>query len=62
MKLIKKIFGYCGICNRWFVYPKRKRMSTMYHDEESNYIICCKSCFIESEKYWDEMWKDYYSR
>lgn len=63
--LIQKIFGHCDCpCHRrhWLIYPKTFRMRTMYQEEASNYITCCKE-FYESEiaSYWDEMWEDYYA-
>jgi len=61
MKILKKIFGYCENCGRWFIYPKRRRMSTAYVDEESNYCTECKDCFEETEACWKEMWDDYNS-
>ena len=37
------LFGYCPCCGRWFQYStKRRRQSTSYEDDKSNYIICCK--------------------
>lgn len=59
MNLIKKIFGYCYMCDRWFVYPKRRHMNTMYEDEESNYIKVCRDCFKEVQNYWQERWDEY---
>lgn len=37
-------------------------MRTMYKDEESNYITCCKGYYENVvEPYWDEKWEEYYS-
>lgn len=58
---IQKFFGYCPMCNRWFVYPKRRQMNTQYEDEESNYIKVCKDCFEDVESYWQERWDEYNS-
>lgn len=60
-KIFKKIFGYCDHCGRWFVYPKRRRMNTAYHDEESNYCCECENCFEETQAYWQERWDEYNS-
>lgn len=44
---------------RWFRFSiKRRRQNTSYMDEESNYIVCCKSCFENIESYWDERWQE----
>jgi hypothetical protein len=60
-KVIQRALGYCGMCGRYFVYPKRRHMSTMYENEESNYITVCADCFEEVEEYWQERWDEYYS-
>jgi len=61
MKLFRKLFGYCWHCGRWFVYPKRRRMSSDYSDEESNYCTECSDCNEQTERYWENMWDDYNS-
>lgn len=62
IKFIKKIFRYCPYCNKWFTKGlKRRRQSTAYVDEESNYITCCKMCFDDIELYWKERWEEYWS-
>lgn len=61
MTLIRWLCGYCGICGRWFVYPKRRHMNTMYINEESNYCKVCANCFEEIEEYWQDLWDDYNS-
>lgn len=62
LSIIKRIFGYCPCCGRWFrAKVKRRRQSTAYIDEESNYVTCCQECFDEIEIHWGEMWDDFYS-
>lgn len=39
MNIVRRLFGYCPGCGRWFKYPRRRRQSTQYHDEESNYAV-----------------------
>jgi hypothetical protein len=51
----------CGHCGSQGVYPKRRRMSTAYQDEKSNYIEECDDCFEITEEYWEERWAEYYS-
>lgn len=58
MRFIKKIFGYCYGCGRWFKYPKRRRMNTMFEKEESNYEYTCLECHEEHEEYWQERWDE----
>lgn len=62
LSIIKRIFGYCPGCGRWFrTGVKRRRQSTAYVDEESNYVTCCPECFDEVEEHWGDMWGDFYS-
>ena len=55
----RKLLGYCDYCKRYFIYPKRRHMNTMYENEEYNYCNCCESCFDQIEEYWAECWKEY---
>jgi len=57
--VFRKIFGYCNYCHRYFVYPQKRLMNTMYVEEDSNYYTCCESCFEEIEKYWEESGEEY---
>ena len=50
----RKLLGYCDYCKRYFIYPKRRHMNTMYENEEYNYCNCCESCFDQIEEYWAE--------
>lgn len=59
--LINLLFGKCEVCGRWFQYPKRRRMSTMYHNEEDNYCTTCSECYDCIEEIWNERWREYYS-
>jgi len=60
LELVRRVFGYCGCCQQYFTYPKRRRMNTAYVNEESNYCCLCLDCYEEGEKYWEERWEDYY--
>lgn len=60
MNIVRRLFGYCPGCGRWFKYPRRRRQSTQYYDEESNYVTCCSDCFEEVEEHWAELWDEYY--
>jgi len=60
-RLLRKMLGYCGNCRRYFVYPKRRRMSTAYVDKESNYCEVCLDCYEDIEEYWKERWEEYWS-
>ena len=60
--IFEKLFGYCPCCDRWFCRGiKRRRMSTQYTDDGSNYITVCKLCFDDIEGILDEQWKEYNS-
>ena len=58
---IYSLLGYCEMCQRFFVYPKRRRMNTAYQDEESNYVYVCENCFKSNEQYWEERSQEYWS-
>jgi len=61
----EKIIGYCNNCpyckGCLFKYPKTVRLNTMYEDEKSNYFTGCDAIIDEINKYYDELWDDYYS-
>lgn len=61
MKIIKMLFGYCSHCERYFKYPKRRRINTCYEDDENNYSHECKECYERTIEYYDNMWNDYNS-
>lgn len=46
----------CPKCGSSTCDVERRRMSTQYVDEESNYLISCISCFDEYEEHWAEQW------
>jgi len=51
----------CPMCKRRSKTVERRRQHTAYVEEERNFVICCEECFIEVQKYWQDMWEDYYS-
>lgn len=59
MKLIKKFFGYCPHCNKYFKYPKRRMTNANYNNKEDNYTFECKECFNRTIEYFANMWDDY---
>jgi len=59
--MFKKILGFCNYCNLWFVYPKTRRTNTAYVEENSNYVYCCRLCYIEICDYYEERWEEYYN-
>lgn len=54
-------FGLCPCCRRWSFGLNKRRMSTLYCDEESNWMESCEYCFEQMEDYWRERWADYYA-
>ena len=52
----------CPQCGRWFSFPKIVEQNTRYHDEYSNYFCGCRYCEEENDRYWEDMWDDYYSK
>jgi hypothetical protein len=61
LTLLRKILGWCPMCQTYFTYPKKRRMNTAYIEEKSNYCCVCKDCYQEVEAYWDERWSEYNS-
>lgn len=60
-KLLHKIFGYCGFCKRWFVYPYTARRNTAFVEDHKNYMYACKSCHKGDYEDYESLWNDYYS-
>lgn len=60
MKNLKLWFGYCERCERWFVYPKKRRQSTTYENDSDNFTTCCMDCYLQGEEYWSERYEEYY--
>jgi hypothetical protein len=59
-ELLRRLFGYCTMCGRWFVWPKRRHQGTAYADKERNWIVACKRCHAFLQDYWNEQWREYY--
>lgn len=62
IELIKKLFGYCPYCNRWFQFGvKSRKIVTPYSKQKIRYHVSCKSCFndleYDSQKTWEEVYK-----
>ena len=38
-----------------------RRENTAYNNNVNNWLISCRDCFDERDKYWAEAWDDYYS-
>lgn len=54
-----KCTGMWHPCDRMDAY--KRRQNTAYVNDESNWVVMYDDCFEENCKYWDEMWKEYYS-
>jgi len=48
----------CPHCGKFFKFPNISAQGTIYPDEFDNYTLCCKTCKIEEDAYWDAMWED----
>ena len=63
----EKIIGYCDSCPYskhkccLSKYPKTVRLNTMYANEKDNYFTDCDIAMYEIDKYYDELWDDYYN-
>lgn len=54
-------YSYCPKCKKYFKWPKVRRMSSNYLDDEQNYIYVCAKCFYQIEEYWEECWRERYN-
>jgi hypothetical protein len=61
IRLLKRLFGYCDHCQRWFQFPIKRSMHTAYADHERNFIVTCGECILDINDYWDERWREYWS-
>lgn len=60
--MIKAILSTrCPQCGRWLSFPTIQGQRTMYQDRYANYFCGCKYCHEENDRYWNDMWEDYYS-
>lgn len=39
----------------------KRRMSTAYVNDASNFMVSCEDCYQASEEVWAEMWQEYWS-
>lgn len=53
-------FGYC-YHHGWGHKVERFHQNTAYVNPEANYVYGCDLCKEESDEYWAERWRDYYS-
>lgn len=40
---------------------EKRRQNTQYENEESNWVICCESCFEVIQAHWADMWAEYWN-
>jgi len=40
---------------------QRRKLNTMYRDEESNWLVSCEDCYQDALKYYQQLWSDYYN-
>jgi hypothetical protein len=60
--LIKKTFGYCPCCEKYFrLGVKTKRRNTSYVEESENWLTACKECHSKDEAYFADLLEQYYN-
>lgn len=60
--MLKKLFGYCPCCNRYFRWPvTRQRRASQYVNDEANFLVACKECHELDDEYFNDLWQQYYS-
>ena len=57
-KTNKKLL-FCQICGD--PGAKKRRQMTNYNNDKQNYATLCEECQNENDKYWTEMWREYYN-
>lgn len=53
------MFAECPCCKKIKKLQKYRRL-TQYHNDEVNWITCCKGCKKQDDEHWNAMWKDSY--
>lgn len=51
----------CPYCDQSKPDITTRRINTLYHDDESNWITSCLDCYKETIAHYNEMWSDYYA-
>lgn len=51
----------CPYCGHKSKHIGRRRRSTQYVDDNSNWFLSCRPCFEMDAKYWSELWAEYYA-
>jgi len=54
-----KCEGFSAPCGKYKATSFRLR--TFYVNKEDNFRILCPKCQEEARKYWNEVWREYYS-
>lgn len=51
-----------SICSNCYSTDKveRRRLNTMYHNEESNWLTSCEVCYDEAYEHFADQWREYY--
>ena len=58
---VQKMFGYCPSCGKWLRRVMTYRQNTAYVEETRNFFTGCNECCDENDRYWADMWAQYYS-
>ena len=51
----------CPCCGHKSKHIRRRRRSTQYVDDNSNWFLSCRPCFEMDAEYWRERWAEYYA-
>lgn len=62
MNLIELIFGpKCPCCERRSKTVCKRSQQTAYEDDSLNWFTGCDECAEENDRYWADMWSEYWS-
>ncbi len=56
--ILKRIFGHCPECGRWFTFPRYRREITLYEHDNDNFLYSCKRCYKERDEKWEGLFKE----
>ena len=60
-KVEKKKLLKCQFCEKVDIDVIRYHQRTAYADEKMNWVNACSECKKVNDKYWNDMWNQYYS-
>ena len=57
----KPTTGQCPVCSLEKPDVATRRLNTMYHNDESNWLHSCGDCYADAVDHYRELWDEYYN-